>query len=265
MATMQVKVDRGAETSGFLMSDPQKFGQKGSVETGSVISGFFPNNGEVQQEVTPFSAGKGAWGSFTTLAFWIVTIIGMVIQAVGAIQKLTEVDEKWDDSSSGYDPTLGVWADFVAAGYKCDRSKESTASPGGTCHKYMHYEPHMNFLLLMLAILPFVFLIVNIAWYGCVPKPMTFPKNTAYGTVVGTVLYAHIIFITLANALMFWYIADSDIKGSAQSTVDDNAYRHLAEKSTTADPLFTVAFIFNAFILAGMINLPLSALAVRST
>ena len=263
MAALQVRVQRGEDTSGFLLGrgekvlplpykpkgswDPQHAGDNDGQIAGNIFAGFWSG---VFQVPTPFSAGFGWVGSLQTILYYLVFVAAMIMSATAAINKLLGESLRYEDSGTAdgvLDSSTG----------KCGHK----ATDDGSCHKYHQFDVHMMALLNMMAILPFVAIAVSIFWYGLWYMPMS--SLNGLNATIGTLYYAHLLIIFTANVILLaWIAAGSGTSGDPNGSPYPGA-RVNAGKNTESDDIMFVAFIFNALTVAGSIAFPFTALAMK--
>jgi len=259
MAALQVRLQKGQETGGFLLSRGEKMVpglNKGSRYAdavadhenfaGSLFSGF---GNTVYQVPTPFSAGYSFWGALQSLVYYLVFLTAMVLSAIFAIGKLMSESDTFDNK--GHTPTGN--ADAKANG--CNGAED------GSCHKYHQFDSHISTLLYFMAILPFIAIAVSLIWYGCWYMPM----SSAHGlnATIGTLYYAHLFIIFASNTILLaWISIGFTTSGDPAASPHADA-RSNAGQNDVNDDLVVAAFIFNAATLAGSIAFPLTALAMK--
>jgi hypothetical protein len=264
MAALQVRLQKGEDTSGFLLGRGEKvlpnykngkagwdIGHAGAYNNddiaGNVLAGCWSG---VFQVPTPFSAGFGKIGSFQTIVYYCVFLVAMIMSATAAINKLLGESLRYEDSGT---------ADGVldSATMKCGHK----ATDDGSCHKYHQMDVHVLALLNMMAILPWIAIAVSIFYYGFWYMPMS--SLNGFNATIGTVYYAHLLLIFTSNVILLAWIADGsgttgDPNGSPYAGTRANA-----GKNTESDDIVFIAFIFNALTVAGSIAFPLTALAMK--
>ena len=263
MAALQVRLQRGEDTSGFLLGrgekvlplpgkpkgswDPKHAGDNDGEIAGNITAGFWSG---VYQVPTPFSAGFGKIGSFQTIVYYCVFLVAMILSATAAINKLLGESLQFEDNTLAdgvYDASTG----------KCGHKSPDD----GSCHKYHQFDLHLLALLNMMAILPFIAIAVSIVWYGFWYMPMS--SLNGFNATVGTLYYAHLLIIFAANVILLtWIAAGSADTGDPAGEPWANK-RTNAGKNTESDDLVFVAFIFNALTVAGSIAFPFTALAMK--
>lgn len=261
MAALQVRLQKGQDTGGFLLSR----GEKAAAATlgrgwskygeavadseqfaGSLFSGFWHKKYQVP---TPFSAGYAFWGALQSLVYYLVFLTAMILSAIFAIGKLMSESDRYDDSGT---------ADGVldSATMKCGHK----ATDDGSCHKYHQFDVHINTLLYFMAILPFIAIAVSLVWYGFWYMPMS--SAHGFNATVGTLYYAHLLIIFACNVILLAWISIG-FTTSGDPSADPHADKRTnANQNDVNDDLVVAAFIFNALTLAGSIAFPFTALAM---